>query len=87
MVRKLRRAERRKVTAEQAKELVRVYLDHGSDAAADLSSKYGVSRNYASSLASTMGLGRLTKNAVRRSVRSLNDPRWARAKAVGMVIA
>ena len=85
-----------KITPAQRDELVKLYFEQGRHAAAELSVKYGVSPKYASSIAASMGMGRPRWRKGNRykdnkvdpqSVRTHNDPRWARAKAVGMVVA
>lgn len=87
---------RQKITAAQRQELLQHYLEHGSVASAAMCIEFGVSPKYASSLAASMGCARplwrkgnryKDNHTDKRSPRSLNDPRWARARAVGAVIA
>lgn len=86
----------RKITRAQQDELVRLYFEQGRHAAAELSVKYGVSPKYASSIAASMGMGRPRWRKGNRykdnkvdatSIRTHNDPRWARAIAAGVVVA
>ena len=72
-----------KITPDQRDELIRVYFEHGREAAGDLAEQYGVSRKYPSSVAAVLGMGRRDIH----QPRSVNDPRWARARAVGEVVA
>lgn len=84
---------RRKITPEQQAELIALYHEHGQAASAAKAVEYGVSPKYASSIAASLGLGRPLwrkgnryKDQPRRAVRSLNDPRWAKAIANGPVV-
>lgn len=76
----------RKITIAQQRELLEHYLEHGAAASALKCAEYGVSPKYASGIAAAMGFARPRYRNV-HSPRSLKDPRWERAKAVGGVVA
>lgn len=95
----MRQDKRSKVSAEQREELIQLYMTSGRKATYELADKYGVSRNYAAVEAAARGLKR-PRIAGRRyhrskewfkirptSVNTSSDPRWERAKAIGVVIA
>jgi hypothetical protein len=85
------RGARPRITDEQRAELVRVFHEQGYKAAGELAVQMGFSRTYPSS---QMGLRRprwktpskpppVRKRHYDRS----NDPRWAKARAIGVVLA
>ena len=85
----------RKVTPEQEAELIQLYRHGGLAATAELTAQYGISPKYPANVAAVMGIkrprwrkgNRYVDNNVDRSVRTVKDPRWARARAIGTVIA
>lgn len=88
----------RKVTPAQRDELMRIYFAEGPAAAVALCLKFGVARTYAAKQASEMGLVTRKKARLlppeekaeirgRRYQKRASDPRWARAIAVGGVLA
>jgi hypothetical protein len=91
---KLGKGRRRKVTAAQEEELAKLYRDHGIAACEERCRQLGVSPKYPASAAAAKGLhrplsrkgNRYKDNRVDRSIRSHNDPRWERAKAIGTVV-
>jgi hypothetical protein len=89
------KARRRKVTLEQENELLELYLRGGLEVAGDRAVQYGVCRRYPANIAATRGLSRPRWRAGNRykdskvdhSILTRNDPRWERAKAIGVVVA
>jgi hypothetical protein len=79
----------RKVTAEQAKELLAHYVKHGKEASLVRCAELGVSPKYAASLAASLGI-RIRKlkggGQIAKSV-DHNDPRWQWAIERGPVVA
>lgn len=68
--------------------LVAAYLDSGYAVAKELALAYGVSPRYVSKLLRQRKIPNVTKRGAKPGgVRSVNDPRWARAIAIGPVIA
>jgi hypothetical protein len=76
-----------KIPADRREWLVQIYLEGGQKAVEPLCRELGVSPKYAANLAAAMGLHRHKDNGTPTSTRSADDPRWARAIAVGRVIA
>jgi hypothetical protein len=81
---------RQKISNDKRHELLQVYLHMGHGPARELASQYGVAADYAMKLANELGIQRPRKfrggGKPSASV-DHNDSRWARAIAVGMVIA
>lgn len=76
-----------KIPEDQRSALVQLYLAGGQKAVEDICRSLGVSSKYAANLAASMGLHRHKNNGTKTSTRSASDPRWARAVAVGEVVA
>lgn len=76
-----------KIPADRRDALVQLYLSGGQKAVEPLCREMGVSPKYAANLAAAMGLHRHKNNGAVTSTRSQDDARWARARAVGAVIA
>lgn len=81
---------RQKITPDRRHELLQVYLNLGYGPASELSVEYGVARDYSPKHANEIGLQlrRKFKGGGKPAV-SVNhaDPRWARAIAIGQVVA
>jgi hypothetical protein len=81
---------RQKISTDKRDELVQVYLHLGHGPARELAREYGVAPDYGAKRANEIGLqprrnfrgGGKPSKAVDHS-----DPRWARAVAVGVVVA
>ena len=91
---KLGVARLRKITLEQEAELVELYMIAGLAGCAQRCKDLGVSPKYAASAAVAKGLrrprwrkgNRYKDSDVDRSVRTHADPRWAKARAIGVVV-
>jgi hypothetical protein len=68
-------------------ELLEHYLLRGYAESTKRCAGLGLSPKYAANLAAAMGIHRHKNNGTRTSTRSADDPRWARAVAVGAVVA
>jgi hypothetical protein len=81
---------RQKISSGQRYELLQVYLNLGYGPARELSAEYGVARDYAAKHAHELGIQPRRKfrggGTVTASV-DHKDPRWARALAIGVVVA
>jgi hypothetical protein len=78
----------RKVSIQQRHQLLQVYLHMGQEVAAELCTEYGVGPYYARSYAQTIGLCPQRKTTGGGDIAygvDHEDPRWARAVAVGPV--
>lgn len=75
-----------KVPADQRLALVQLYMESGMKGVEPMCRELGITAKYVANLASVMGLHRRKDNPG-RSLQTENDPRWARARAVGVVEA
>ena len=73
------------LTKAQLNNLLDVYRHQGGDAARELAPQYGITPTYVRKLASIHGIKAKRKGS--RRPRSVNDPRWERARAIGSVVA
>lgn len=90
-------ARRRKVTREQERDLALLHLEKGYEASSKRCVELGLHKNYAVIAAQYMRLvpsgHRGTRSAPAAkprseiSKRTFEDPRWKRAKSIGVVIA
>ena len=76
-----------KIPDQTKQELLEHYLQHGYAESTVRCAALGLSPKYAANMAAAMGIHRHKNNGVKTSTRSADDPRWARAIAVGEVIA
>lgn len=76
-----------KIPEPTKQELLEHYMQRGYRESTVRCSALGLSPKYAANLAAAMGLHRHKNNGTRTSTRSASDPRWARAVAVGEVVA
>lgn len=72
---------RQKIPADKRHELLQVYLNLGHVAARPLCIEYGVSQDYAAKHAFELGI------QADRARQNHSDPRWARAIAIGAIVA
>lgn len=73
------------MTQSQRDECLRVYVMQGYLAVKPLAEKYGVNPHYISELARRRGFH--GNRQERRFKDSKRDPRWERARAIGLVVA
>jgi hypothetical protein len=79
----------RKVTQRQRHQLVQIYLHMGQEVVAPMCEKLGLHPNYARGYASATGVlapRKYTGGGDIATTVDHDDPRWARARAVGVVI-
>jgi hypothetical protein len=81
---------RQKISNAKRHELLQVYLNLGQGPARELASEYGVAPDYGAKRANELGIQPVRK--YRRGGKPSvsvdhNDPRWARALAIGVVVA
>lgn len=72
------------MTEAQRNEVLRVYVMEGYEAVKPLAIKYGVNPHYIAELARRRGF--YGNRQSRRYKDSKRDPRWERARAIGMVV-
>lgn len=73
------------MTEAQRNEVLRVYVMEGYEASKPLAIKYGVNPHYIAELARRRGF--YGNRQSRRFKDSKRDPRWERARAIGLVVA
>jgi hypothetical protein len=81
---------RQKISNDKRHELLQVYLNLGHAASRPLCIEYGVARDYGAKRANELGIQPIRKfrGGGKPSISvDHSDPRWARAIAVGMVVA
>jgi hypothetical protein len=76
-----------KIPDQTKQELLEHYLQRGYRESTERCAALGLSPKYAANMAAAMGIHRHKNNGTRTSTRSADDPRWARAVAVGVVVA
>lgn len=81
---------RQKISSEKRHELLQVYLNLGQGPARELAKEYGVAPDYGAKRASELGVqpARKFRGGGKPSVAvDHSDQRWARALAIGVVVA